>query len=183
MEGDQLMLSSNEVKRRILEANLVENIDTTASKWIEGGALDLRVSSVYRCREHVTEFTATERVLPPVREADRRGACWVLYPLEFYLFSTIEKVNMPDDLVGILHPRSSSFRGGLTVLCTQIDPGYSGTLTMGVYRVIPGNVALIGRGARLAALRFAKLDNTEEELYTGHWQGGVVTKQGVIEPW
>lgn len=48
----------------------------------------------------------------------------------FRLASTIEHFTMPEDLVGIVHDKSSWARRGLSVFNTVIEPGWKGYLTL-----------------------------------------------------
>ena len=54
-----------------------------------------------------------------------------LHPLRcFTLASTIERFDMPDDLVGIVHDKSTWARRGLSVFNTVVEPGWKGWLTL-----------------------------------------------------
>lgn len=48
----------------------------------------------------------------------------------FVLASAIEEFQMPDDLVGIVHDKSTWARRGLSVFNTVIEPGWKGFLTL-----------------------------------------------------
>ncbi|AVO23121.1 deoxycytidine deaminase [Xanthomonas phage RiverRider] len=48
----------------------------------------------------------------------------------FCLASAIEEFQMPDDLVGIVHDKSTWARRGLSVFNTVIEPGWHGFLTL-----------------------------------------------------
>lgn len=48
----------------------------------------------------------------------------------FVLASAIEQFQMPDDLVGIVHDKSTWARRGLSVFNTVIEPGWKGFLTL-----------------------------------------------------
>ena len=48
----------------------------------------------------------------------------------FRLASTIEQFDMPEDLVAIVHDKSSWARRGLSVFNTVIEPGWKGYLTL-----------------------------------------------------
>ncbi len=55
----------------------------------------------------------------------------VLHPFRrFRLASTIERFQMPDDLVGVVHDKSTWVRKGLTVCNTVIEPSWEGFLTI-----------------------------------------------------
>lgn len=48
----------------------------------------------------------------------------------FTLASAIEEFQMPDDLVGVVHDKSTWARRGLSVFNTVIEPGWKGFLTL-----------------------------------------------------
>ena len=48
----------------------------------------------------------------------------------FCIASAIEEFNMPHDLVGIVHDKSTWARRGLSVFNTVIEPGWQGFLTL-----------------------------------------------------
>ena len=55
----------------------------------------------------------------------------ILHPLRrFALASTIERFEMPENLVAIVHDKSTWARRGLSVFNTVIEPGWSGWLTI-----------------------------------------------------
>jgi dCTP deaminase len=54
-----------------------------------------------------------------------------LHPFKrFTLASSVERFDMPDDLVGIVHDKSTHARRGLSVFNTVIESGWSGFLTL-----------------------------------------------------
>ena len=62
------------------------------------------------------------------READT----FLLEPNEFVLAQTLERVCMPNDLIGLVEGRSSYARIGVTVHVTapKVDPGFQGHITL-----------------------------------------------------
>lgn len=55
----------------------------------------------------------------------------VLHPFKrFSLASTVERFNMPNDFVAIVHDKSTWARRGLSVFNTVIEPGWHGWLTL-----------------------------------------------------
>ncbi|MGA0178872.1 MAG: dCTP deaminase [Burkholderiaceae bacterium] len=74
----------------------------------------------------------------------------------FTLASTLERFNMPNTLVGVVHDKSTWARQGLSVLNTVIEPGWRGWLTLEL--VYHGNEPLvIPAGAGIAQVLFYKL--------------------------
>lgn len=81
-----------------------------------------------------------------------------LHPFSrFSLASTIERFDMPNDLVGIVHDKSTWARRGLSVFNTVIEPGWKGFLTLEL--VHHGwKPLLIPAGAGIAQVIFHRLE-------------------------
>jgi dCTP deaminase len=60
----------------------------------------------------------------------RLGGDLVLPPGGFILGATLERFAMPDDLLGIVHDKSTWARLGLALQNTVIEPGWEGYLTL-----------------------------------------------------
>ena len=85
----------------------------------------------------------------------------------FILASTIEEFDMPDDLVGIVHDKSTWARQGLSVFNTVIEPGWKGFLTLEL--VYHGNTELIiPAGSGIAQVIFHRTSNKVK--YEGKYQ-------------
>ena len=73
----------------------------------------------------------------------------------FTIASAIEEFDMPTDLVGIVHDKSTWARRGLSVFNTVIEPGWNGFLTLEL--VYHGTESLhIPAGAGIAQVIFHK---------------------------
>ena len=71
----------------------------------------------------------------------------------FAIASTVEEFDMPEDLVGVVHDKSTWARRGLSVFNTVIEPGWKGFLTLEL--VYHGNDELtIPAGAGIAQVLF-----------------------------
>ncbi len=93
----------------------------------------------------------------------------IMHPNEFHLASTIERFNMPNFLVGVVHDKSSWARKGLAVQNTVIEPGWTGHLTLELTN--HGNEMLsIRRGSPIAQILFHRLDEATERPYSGKYQ-------------
>ncbi len=85
----------------------------------------------------------------------------------FILASAFEKFNMPNDLVGVVHDKSSWARKGLSVFNTVIEPGWTGYLTLEL--VYHGLKPLrINKGSGIAQVLFSKLSSNG--YYKGKYQ-------------
>jgi dCTP deaminase len=91
-----------------------------------------------------------------------------LHPFKrFSLASTVEHFAMPDNLIGVVHDKSTWARRGLSVFNTVIEPGWRGWLTLEL--VYHGwGVLRIPAGAGIAQVIFHQ--TMEKALYTGKYQ-------------
>ena len=86
----------------------------------------------------------------------------------FCLASAIEEFDMPADLVGVVHDKSTWARQGLSVFNTVIEPGWKGGLTLEL--VFHGNKELvIPAGAGIAQVIFSSL--AHDAYYEGKYNG------------
>ena len=85
----------------------------------------------------------------------------------FCLASAIEEFDMPADLVGVVHDKSTWARQGLSVFNTVVEPGWKGFLTLEL--VFHGNKeVVIPAGAGIAQVIFTSL--AHDASYEGKYQ-------------
>ena len=182
------VLGINEIHKRIKKYGLIKNLGKRELKNPEGVGVDLRLGSVHKIikggafievdpsissgqagygkRKGVETKVVAEFVDGKVQEV-------LIKPGEYYLVQTHEEINTPDDLMPLLHPRTSLFRSGLLLLNSKTDPGYSGKLTMGLTNLSPFPVKL-QLGARICNIVFHKIEGKSVK-YRGQHQGGRVS--------
>jgi dCTP deaminase len=91
---------------------------------------------------------------------------FILHPGEFVLAVTMERVEVPPDLVGRLDGKSSLGRLGLIVHSTAgfVDPGFEGHLTLELSNVANLPIAIYP-GMRIGQLSFYELTTAAENPY------------------
>ena len=91
---------------------------------------------------------------------------FMLHPGEFVLGSTLEHVEVPDDLVGRLEGKSSLGRIGLLIHSTAgyVDPGWKGHLTLELSNVSGLPITLYYR-MKIGEISFLKLTTPADHLY------------------
>jgi len=90
-----------------------------------------------------------------------QGQYFELLPNEYVLASTLESIKVPNDLMAILYPRSSTNRKGLSVDLTGIiDSGYEGQLVIPVRNNTGSQVVKLYPGERFCQMVFEHLDET-----------------------
>jgi deoxycytidine triphosphate deaminase len=174
-----MILGIRKLLKLVKEEKLVENLSERELKNPEGAGFDLRIGELYKISGK--GFLGVEERETPKMELiakyeEGKTQKVVLLPQIYYTMKTIENVNMPDNLLAIMTPRSTLFRSGLYIFGGQTPPGYKGGLTMGIYnfRDEPFELEM---GSRVVHIMFFEVKG-ESSLYRGQWQGGrVATKR------
>jgi dCTP deaminase len=140
--------------------NMIAGKDTAhgTSYGLGEAGYDIRIKQEIRfkpqhLRNGITKF---------VHEVDGWGN-----PGRFCLASAIEEFEMPYNLTGIVHDKSTWARRGLSVFNTVIEPGWSGFLTLELVYQGEGEL-LIPAGSGIAQVMFHEL--SDEAAYNGKYQ-------------
>lgn len=182
--GGNMVIGTNELLRLVRENNLVENLAKRELENPEGTGFDLRLGAVYTLRDGDSFLGVNDRYTVDVDEVatydDNKSQVFELLPGQFVLMKTIEKINLPNDIVAIFRPRSTLFRSGASLHTATASPGYSGYLTFGLHN--HGNSTLrLELGARIAHVLFMRVEGGIHSQYRGQWQGGRVSTHGEKE--
>ena len=106
--------------------------------------------------------------------------CIFLQRHSYRLASTLERFNMPKNVMGIVHDKSSWARKGVCVQNTVIEPGWCGFLTLEITN--HGDESqIIKPGDAIAQIVFHFLDEQTEQPYTGKYQNQMPGPQPAIE--
>ena len=108
--------------------------------------------------------TSTERLTEEIVIVD--DAPFMLHPGEFILGSTLEHVEVPQDLVARLEGKSSLGRIGLLIHSTAgyVDPGWKGHLTLELSNVSNLPITLYHR-MKIGQISFLRLTSPAEHVY------------------
>jgi dCTP deaminase len=105
---------------------------------------------------------------------------FIVHPGEFVLATTLEHVEIPDDLVARLEGRSSIGRLGIVIHSTAgyIDPGFKGAITLEISNL--GRIAVaLYPGMRICQIAFEEMSSPVSENYatkrTAKYQGQQTT--------
>lgn len=123
-------------------------------------SIDFRLGHTFMVFEHSRHSFIDPRQPQSIGDAMRTIVVgddepFIMQPGDFALASTIESLELPDDLVGRLEGRSSIARLGITVHSTAavFEPGWVGTATMELSNLGRMAVALYP-GMRICAFSF-----------------------------
>jgi len=173
-----MVLGIKKILELVKEKRLVENLSKRELQNPEGAGFDLRIGELYEISGKgflgVEERETPEMKLIVKYEEGKTNEV-LLKPNVYYLMKTVEDVNMPEDLLAIMTPRSTLFRSGVYIFGGQVPPGYKGGLNMGIYNFRQEDFRL-EMGSRVVHIMFFQVEG-ESNLYRGQWQGGRVTTE------
>ena len=162
-----LVLSDRSIKEEVRAGRIV--IDSLDQRDIQPASVDLHLDRrLLAFRNSTVPFIDLRADVPdladPVDIPEDRP--FVLQPGEFILVSTLERIEIPDDLVAQVKGKSSLGRIGLQVASTAgyVDPGWKGRLTLELTNVSRLPVALYA-GMRICQIYFMKLTTQADRPY------------------
>jgi dCTP deaminase len=162
------MVLSDRTIRREIEAGriLIEPLGEGA---IQPASVDLRLGHLFRVfRNSQIPFIDVKKDYPDLTELveidDERP--FILHPGEFALAVTLERVRLPDDIVGRLEGKSSLGRLGLIIHSTAgyVDPGWDGALTLELSNIANLPITLY-HGMKVSQISFLRLTEPAEHPY------------------
>lgn len=177
-----MVLSDRTIRAEIEAGRIV--IDPFDPDMIQPSSIDVRVDGAFRVfhnarypfidvrapMDDLTELVTVEDDEP-----------FILHPGEFVLGQTLERVRLPDDIVGRLEGKSSLGRLGLLIHSTAgwVDSGFRGNLTLELSNV--ANLPItIYRGMPIGQVSFMRMDGPVERPYGSDDSGSKY--QGQAEP-
>jgi len=147
------ILVSQYIVKNIENHQLIENADIP--NCVKPASYELRIGSY-------SEMGASVDL--PV------GKGIAIAPWSFLLIGTMETVNLPLDIIGMLYLRSTYARSGFVSWFQGIvDPGYSGSLTFVLHNHTDSIIPIYG-GERVCHLIFQKLPEPADRPYDGVYQ-------------
>jgi dCTP deaminase len=166
-----MILSDRDILARLAEGDLVVEPLSDVDTQVQPASVDLRLGSEFLefrrtnipCIHPTSEREVDEYVAETYVEA---GEEFILHPGDFVLGTTVERVEIPDDLVAHVEGRSSLGRLAIVVHATAglADPGYSGQITLELSNLGSAPVALTP-GMRISQLTFTELSSPADRPY------------------
>jgi dCTP deaminase len=164
-----LVLSDRSIREALADGRLV--IDPMGDNAIQPASVDLRLDAHFRVfRNHRQPYIDIREEMPELTEPEsiEPDEPFVLHPGEFVLGSTMERVELANDLVARVEGKSSLGRLGLLVHATAgfVDPGWKGHLTLELSNVATLPIRLY-YGMKIGQLSFQQLSTAADRPY-GH---------------
>jgi dCTP deaminase len=159
---------SDRTIRRLLEEGRI-GIDPYDASLLQPSSVDVRVDRYFRVfrnsRYPFIDVKTNQEDLTEVVEVTEDEA-FILHPGEFVLGSTLERITLPEDVVGRLDGKSSLGRLGLLIHSTAgfIDPGWDGHVTLELSNVANLPITIYA-GMKIGQLSFVQLTEAAERPY------------------
>jgi dCTP deaminase len=162
-----VILSDRTIKEELAAKRVV--IDPFDERAIQPSSVDLRIDRYFRVfRNHTMGHIDVRQNLEELTELVEVPAddVFILHPGEFVLGSTLERVQLPDDLVARLEGKSSLGRLGLLIHSTAgfVDAGWDGQLTLELSNVATLPITLYP-GMRIGQISFIRMTTAAEHPY------------------
>ncbi|MEA2310442.1 MAG: dCTP deaminase [Solirubrobacteraceae bacterium] len=172
------VLSDGTIRRLVEEGRIV--MEPWDPGLVQPASVDLRLGDSFRVF-HNHRAAAIDLREPPTNLTEEvvigADEAFVIHPGEFVLGRTLERVELPDDVVARIEGKSSIGRLGLIVHATAgfVDPGFNGSLTLEITNLTRIPIKLYA-GLPIAQLSFMTLDAPAERPYGSaelgsHYQG------------
>jgi dCTP deaminase len=165
-----MVLSDRDLKTALTSGKI--KIDPAPDLEVQLGScsVDLRLGKEFRIFE-----SGVHGVIDPQKTASHEftkeitveeGKAFIMQPGDFVLGTTVERLEVPDDLLGNLEGRSSIGRLGIMIHSTaaSIDPGMRGHITLELANMGKLPVALYP-GMRICSVSFEQLSSPAEIPY------------------
>ena len=168
------MILSDIAIRAALEKGRIR-IDPFDPAMVQPSSVDVRVDRYFRVFEsHRYGFIDPKSPQPDLTSEIQTDVDqpFVLHPGEFVLGSTLERIAVPDDLVGRVEGKSSLGRLGLLIHSTAgfIDAGFDGHITLELANVASLPITLYP-GMKIGQVSFMRMTTPAEHPYGRGAQG------------
>ncbi len=172
------ILTKTEILERVEKKNIGFSPNLDAFQ-VQGHAIDLRLGFTFLVPKtwHITAQGRESISIDYLKEKEsgnsriqnfdvielEEGQTFDLLPHEYILAATLESVKIPNDLMAVLYPRSSTNRRGLSVDLTGIvDAGYEGQLVIPITNNTHSQTIRLYPGERFCQIVFETLSKEIE---------------------
>jgi dCTP deaminase len=164
-----MVLSDHTIKLEMAAGHIV--VDPCDPDDIQPSSVDLHLGDDFQVfRNSRYPYIDPSREQPGLTERVKasREEPFVLHPGEFVLGTTVERIVLPDDIVGRLEGKSSLGRLGLLIHSTAgyVDPGWEGRLTLELSNVANLPI-LLTPSMKIGQISFSKMTTIVDRPY-GH---------------
>ncbi len=164
-----VILSDRSLREQLDAGRIV--IDPLDETLIQPSSIDVRISNLFRVfRNHTAGVIDVKQDMENLTELievpEGSDEPFMLHPGEFVLGSTLERIAVPDDLVGRVEGKSSLGRLGLLIHSTAgfVDAGFDGHITLELANVASLPITLYP-GMKIGQVSFMQMTTAAENPY------------------
>lgn len=166
-----MVLSDRDIKKAIASGKIKIKPTINYKTQLGSNSIDLRLGNVFRIFDNskyafIDPFKKNigEEITREIKKKDKEP--FIIQPGDFVLGTTIEHLELPDDIVGNLEGRSSIGRLGIVVHSTaaSIECGFRGKITLELANMGRMPVALYP-DMRICAVSFIQMTSKAEVPY------------------
>ena len=162
-----MILSDKTIKKMIESGELVATPTTTDS--VQPASLDIRIGTHFAVPDISEDKVVEMGEAIEYKEIEAEKGFY-LKPKMFILATTMEYIELPNNLTAFVEGRSSIGRMGLFIQnAGWVDPGFKGEITLELFNTSE-NTIHIKPGQRVGQLIFAAMDQDAENPYDGKYQ-------------
>jgi dCTP deaminase len=166
-----MVLSDRDIKKSLTSGKIKITPQVNLKVQLGSNSLDLRLGNAFRIFDH-----SRHAYIDPYKKsiADditreiviENGEPFIIQPGDFVLATTVEYLELPDDLVGSLEGRSSIGRLGIIIHSTaaSVEAGWRGKITLELANMGKMPVALYP-DMRICSISFEQLSSPAEIPY------------------
>ena len=162
-------LSDKEILKKIMSEKPLIKDYINLEKQLQPAGFDLTLNSIYSIpsQGEIYNSSIKEDILPNYEEIKTTNG---LYNLSkgAYLVVYNEIINLPNNLMALVYPRSTLIRMGATIYTAIWDPGYNGR-GRGLLNVFNEKGIILHKNSRIAQIVFFKLTSSSNRLYSGKY--------------
>lgn len=162
-----MVLSDKTIMRMLREGTL--SVSPLEEGQIQPASVDIRLGNMFSIIEDLPRgvIDLENEIQYRTMETDT----YVLLPGQFVLATTMEYIELPDNLTAFVEGRSSLGRMGLFIQnAGWVDPGFKGEITLELFNANRCAIELKA-GRRVGQLVFAEMDGSALHPYQGKYQG------------
>ena len=177
-----MVLSDRSIREALGEGRIV--IDPVDPEDIQPASVDLHLDrQILVFSNHQQPYIDVKKSLESLSELVEieKDKPFILHPGDFVLGSTVEHIELPDNLVARLEGKSSLGRIGLVIHSTAgfVDPGWKGNLTLELSNLARLPITLY-YGMKIGQISFLTLTTPADRLYGSESLGSKY--QGQTQP-
>ncbi len=162
-----MILSDKTILKMLQDKTL--RIEPLSEEQVQPASVDIRLGNTFSIVDDTPSGVIT--LENEIKYKTITTDTFLIMPGQFVLATTMEYIELPDNLTAFVEGRSSLGRMGLFIQnAGWVDPGFKGEITLELYNANKCAIELKA-GRRVGQLVFAGMDESALNPYNGKYQG------------